>query len=33
MHSDSEGGERTIVQLIHDGEVDLIINTHSRRDL
>ena len=28
-HSDGEGadGERTIVQLIHDGEVDLIINT------
>ena len=28
-HSEGEGpdGERTIVQLIHDGEVDLIINT------
>ncbi len=28
-HSDGEGpnGEKTIVQLIHDGEVDLIINT------
>jgi carbamoyl-phosphate synthase large subunit len=28
-HSDGEGpdGERTVVQLIHDGEVDLIINT------
>ncbi|QMU76078.1 carbamoyl-phosphate synthase large subunit [Streptacidiphilus sp. PB12-B1b] len=24
---EGEGGERTIVQLIHDGEVDLIINT------
>ncbi|MEE1822927.1 carbamoyl phosphate synthase large subunit, partial [Streptomyces sp. BE20] len=28
-HSEGEGpnGERTVVQLIHDGEIDLIINT------